>query len=384
MIDLHSRQPLLIQIVPQLKPGRCGVSDHALPLAAELKASFAMDSAFAVLNSDERNPVPHRVLFGSQQNLSAICNELAGDSPAAVLVHLSGYGYAPNGAPVQLAQSLSQLAGEGKFPIAVYFHELFTQTWPWRSSFWARRKQIQVVRSMAENASLLLTSISRYTHWLNTVPRRKPGATVLAMPLFSTCGESIDPLPATRREPSMAIFGLEPTRRRAYKELRVRKHLLRDLQVDCILDIGPGKISPDSLAGVPVKRLGPLSVPDLAHQLDSIRFGYLSYTAPFIGKSSVFAGYCAHAVIPIIPTPFSGEVDGLKDGAHLLTEKSAPNTGPAQWDRCALTAWRWYAVHNLHTYAAALAGWVNRQMSDRRDRDPARKALQPFQRRSSF
>jgi len=58
---LH-QSPTLIHVVPQLKPGRCGVTDHVLPLAAELKGAFGVGSGFVVLNSDARCDLPYPVV----------------------------------------------------------------------------------------------------------------------------------------------------------------------------------------------------------------------------------------------------------------------------------------------------------------------------------
>ena len=43
----------IIQVVPRMKPARCGVSDHAIVLAWELEGGFGIHTAIAVLNSNE-------------------------------------------------------------------------------------------------------------------------------------------------------------------------------------------------------------------------------------------------------------------------------------------------------------------------------------------
>ena len=52
-------RPKFIQVVPQLAPGRNGVSDHATALADTLKSEFGIESAFAVLNNHEKSDVPY-------------------------------------------------------------------------------------------------------------------------------------------------------------------------------------------------------------------------------------------------------------------------------------------------------------------------------------
>src|SRR5579863_1250839 len=130
-----SGNPQLIQVVPRLTPTRCGVSDHAIALASELKASCGIDSAFVVLHSDERAEVPYPVAHCPQERLLDACIDLSGNRPTAVLVHLSGYGYSADGAPSLLATALKRVKANGRFRIAVFFHELHASGMPWTSAF---------------------------------------------------------------------------------------------------------------------------------------------------------------------------------------------------------------------------------------------------------
>ena len=77
----------IIQVVPQLKPARCGVSDHAIALASELKTGFGIDTAFVVLNSDEPSGVPYPVVHCSPDQLLNACVSLRTNELAAILVH---------------------------------------------------------------------------------------------------------------------------------------------------------------------------------------------------------------------------------------------------------------------------------------------------------
>ena len=97
--------PLLIQVVPRLQPGRCGVTDHVIPLAEELKAAFGIDTAFVVLNSEERCELQFQVVYCKPDRLLASSLELSGNKPGAMLVHVSGYGYSADGAPTVLAKA---------------------------------------------------------------------------------------------------------------------------------------------------------------------------------------------------------------------------------------------------------------------------------------
>src|ERR1035438_8345700 len=97
---------LLIQVVPQLRPAACGVSDHAISLAQELEARFGIDTAFVVLNSTEPCDSPFPREYCKPARLAEVCNSLSKGQAGAILVHYSGYGYSPDGAPFPLVEAL--------------------------------------------------------------------------------------------------------------------------------------------------------------------------------------------------------------------------------------------------------------------------------------
>ncbi len=107
----------LIQVVPRLLPARCGVSDHAIALATEIGTICGIDCAFVVLNSDERCDLPYSITHCAPPQLLKACVALSGNQPAAILVHLSGYGYSADGAPSLLAEALEEVKVCGRFPI---------------------------------------------------------------------------------------------------------------------------------------------------------------------------------------------------------------------------------------------------------------------------
>ena len=181
---------LLIQVVPRLTPARCGVSDQAVLLARELKTAFGIDAAFVVLNSDERCDLPYPMIHCQPGSLLNACLSLGQSQPGAVLVHVSGYGYAADGAPTLLAEALAKLKMDGQFRIAAYFHELFATGMPWRSAFWHSRRQREAMRKIAEECNLLVTNLGHHARWLGGQPIRRSDTPVQLLPVFSIGGET--------------------------------------------------------------------------------------------------------------------------------------------------------------------------------------------------
>jgi hypothetical protein len=357
----------LIQVVPRLQPTRCGVSDHAIALAWELKTSYGIDSAFVVLNSDERCDLPYPITHCAPHQLLDACVAFSGSQPAAILVHLSGYGYSADGAPTLLAEALESVRADGRYRVAVYFHELFATGMPWKSAFWYSRRQKRAVRKIAEACDLLVTNTRSYVDWLTRETVPQSASLIQCMPVFSHVGEAQQHIPLSDRDPVMAVFGLGGTRQNAYRELSALGTMLQQLGVQEILDIGPDFEPPGEVHGIPVRRMGVLAATEIARQFSRSTFGFLSYPRMPLAKSGVFAGYCAHGVVPVIARHFPGQVDGLEDGLHLLSPSTAKAAQPSAWEACSIAAWRWYSGHRLHDQAAVYARWMDESKKEPAD-----------------
>lgn len=347
-----------IQVVPQLAPGRNGVSDHATELARSLHREFGIDSAFVVINSHEKCDAPYAFIERPASRLLESCLELTHGRGGAVLVHVSGYGYSPDGAPTLLADALEKMRTDGRFRIAVYFHELYASGPPWRSAFWYSRRQKRALRKLIANSGLILTNTTRYVEWVESGSENGRGAPVELLQVFSTTGEA-DELPSfDRRSSAMVVFGLPATRKLAYRRIAESGELPRKLGIEEIHDIGPESVQPSEVNGVRVKRIGLLPVQEVGAAFSQARFGFVVHPWYFLGKSSVFASYCAQGLVPVMAEGFSGESEGLRDGVHVVSAQTAEAARKSGLERCGLAARSWYMNHGVRVHAARYAKWV--------------------------
>jgi hypothetical protein len=342
-----------------MTPAWCGVSDGALLLAGELEAAFGIKTAIAVLNSNEPYDSRLRMIHCAPAQLLQGCLSLSENQPGHLLVHLSGYGYSPDGAPTLLAEALENVRADGRFRIAVFFHELFATGMPWKSAFWHSRRQKRVVCRIAEVCDLPITNARRSVDWLERETVRQSASPIQYLPVFSQAGEAQQHVPLADRDPVMAVFGLGGTRRRAYRELSSMGNMLHLLGIREILDIGPEFEAPREAGEIPVRRMGVLPAADIAAQFSRTAFGFLSYAPHSLAKSGVFAGYCANGVIPVIARHFAEEFDGLKDGVHVVSPRTAKAALASGLEHCSNAAWRWYLGHRLHVHAATYARWFD-------------------------
>jgi hypothetical protein len=352
-------RPILFQVVPRLTPGACGVSDTALALAVEMKGRYDLDTIFLVLNSSDRCSVPFQVIHCRPGELLPNCVALSNRQSAAILVHLSGYGYSADGVPALLASALAQVKAGGRFRIAVYFHELFASGPPWKSAFWTSRRQQREVRTIAGLCDLIVTNTRKHADWLERQFSRSTAPLMKLMPVFSTVGEAQVPEPFAARQPAIAVFGLPGSRQAAYKKLTGLAAILEQLGIKEILDIGPTSDTPPNVNGIAVSRQGELSAADLARMLSSCRFGFTAHPPFCAAKSSIFAGYCAQGVIPVLAESFRGEVDGLTDGIQVVSPSTVESARVSGWENCSRSAWNWYLAHSLRVHAEQYVDWMS-------------------------
>lgn len=283
-----------------------------------------------------------------------------GEQPAAVLLHYVSYGYQARGCPVWLVSSAGRWAARGNGRrLATFFHEVNAFGPPWRSSFWLSPLQRRLAAALAGASTGIATSLGLYRDVLaRWVPRRP----IAVLPVFSAVGEP-DPgrvKPVAARPRRLAVFGAPANRERAFRAHRADlAAACRALGIEEVLDVGPSTPSlPEEVAGRPVRRLGALPAAALGELLLGAAAGFLAYPPGFLPKSTVFAAYCAHGMVPVCAPalralPGRGHASPLAAGEHYLPPRPARAPSAADLEFIAGRARCWYAEHSLARQADA-------------------------------
>jgi hypothetical protein len=186
-----------------------------------------------------------------------------------------------------------------------------------------------------------VTSVDLYRRLLDPASQKN----VVVIPVFSTVGEPEAPAPLEDRRRRMVVFGSAGLRRRAYGE--ARRALARScatLGVEEIVDVGRETAAPSAIDGVSVTRLGELTPTEVSDLLSDCIAGFLCYPPSLVGKSTVFAAFSAHRLVPVCAPP---EVHALADDGpvpHLWEPDRDP---PESWQTLADAALDWYRGHSL-------------------------------------
>ncbi|HVT58071.1 MAG TPA: glycosyltransferase family 1 protein [Thermoanaerobaculia bacterium] len=345
----------LVQIVPQLAPVPDGVGGYATALAQGL-ARECLASRFLVAASSEPaaadGGLPGTAALSARQHSAhALARLLAESGAELALVHYVNYGYHPRGCPSWLVDGVARwrAAARGR-RLVTMFHEVYASGPPWRSSFWLSPVQRRLAARLLHASDGAATSLGLYARMLD---RWRPRQAVVVAPVFSAVGEPAElPAPEERRPRRLVVFGGAGNRRRAYGELRqLLAAACQALEVAEIVDLGPAIDEvPESLAGLPVRALGSRPEGEVSAILRRAYAGFLAYPTPFLPKSTVFAAYCAHGLVPVCAWPHRVRQPALERPPCWDAGAEAAPADPAA---LAARARTWYAGHDLARQAAA-------------------------------
>ena len=363
---------ILIQIVPALPPAANGVGDYALAVGCALRRDFGLDTLFVVGNERWQGPEEvegfrvRRVAARSANNLAEILDAAGAKSESAsVLLQLSGYGYSTRGCPTWLLQGLRRWRAKQPDPrLVTMFHELYASGPPWSSAFWMRPAQKMVIERIARRSDVALTNMQLYRELLERCDASKRGK-ISALAIPSNVGEPYGPPELKARAPKMIVFGRAALRKLTYEgQMAALERACERLGITEVHDVGAAMDGiPERVGGCRITRHGQISASELSFLLSDSVAGFLSYPRAFLAKSGVFAAYCAHRLVPVLPETAEDrrpDADGIEGGVHYLgvvaqSEAGVPAPNPQS---IADDAWKWYQGHSLKSHARAFAGAV--------------------------
>jgi hypothetical protein len=352
--------PQITTIITRLPPPIDGVGDYGLKVALELRNHHDLDTKFIVgdptwageafVNGFEVEKVRER---NSQSLIKAL------DSSEAVLLHYVGHGYARRGCPTWLIEGLE--TWYKKFPnadLVTMFHELYANGTIWSSAFWTSPLQQSLFKRLVKLSDRAITSREEYKIKISQVIPSKHDQ-VDQLPVFSNVGELSQPIPLRQRQRRLVIFGSAGWRCHAYRRsLCHLERVCRDLEITEIIDIGSGVGFDLPLVNqIMVTAVGVRSAEEISQYLAGAIAGFLDYPTEFLGKSGIFAAYCAYGVLPVgVFYPNQRQLDGLEVGKHLLlADRYEGKIDLEVAEAIANHAYSWYQTHNLSVHGKVFA-----------------------------
>jgi hypothetical protein len=352
-------------IVTGLPPSVDGVGDYAWYLARQIREDFGVDTEFVVGNISWQ-PIEEINEFKAQRIPKRSPSELLKllQSSSIVLLHYVGYGYAKRGCPIWLVEGLEKWRRENeKKYLLTMFHEVYAYNpKAWSSQFWTSPLQRNLAQRLAQLSDRCLTSKQGYAEIITKLSRGKHQS-IVSLPVFSNVGEPKPEQlrPLSQRSKRLIIFGGRGTRSRVYqRSLFALERTCRELQIEEIFDIGPPlDFELPLINQTSVKSLGVKSPQEISHLLSDSIVGFFDYSIEFLAKSTIFAAYCAHRLLPVGVFYPGKEVDGLKAGKHYWIGDTHPESMsliPGQL--VADNAYTWYQQHQLSIQAQVFVNYL--------------------------
>ena len=346
----------VISIVPRLPPAIDGVGDYALNLARQLRKDFDIQTHFIVGNPQwqgaaeiEGFPVS-QITDSSANTLLTLLSSNNSSSP--ILLHYVGYGYAKRGCPTWLVEGLQRWKSlHPKSNLVTMFHELYASGYPpWTSSFWLSSLQKHLLERLVNLSDNHITSKQSYAETLCKVAPAKQ-AKIISLPVFSNIGEPEYTPELVQRKQRLVIFGHKNGRLQIYKQhFQALEQLCQLMNIEEVCDIGVSTgVQISAINGIPLVKKGVIEAEEISSILLDSVIGFLNFPPPtHLAKSTIFAAYCAHGLIPCMANTSIKTIDDLQAGKHYW---SANNTNRQlsleTGQEIANNAYTWYQTHSL-------------------------------------
>jgi hypothetical protein len=298
-----NRTATILQIIPRASRGRDGVGDYARTLAISLQRHHNFETTFLAAATTRRGI---RLIFPDG------AGERRADRYSAIVLHYVNYGYGWRGAPLWLPPVLRRLQRESGARLVTIFHELYASG-SWRqSAFWLRPLQVRTARQIAALSKVSVVSSEVFREQLESL---NSGTRVVVHPVISGFGEPVlSSFEIARRDPHRWVIcgGTELVDRSLRSFLSAAGLIPKRFAPHELFVVGGRDNSAVRQALASEIRIRTLYHPEVAvtiasEILNTAAFGWMDYfhradiPLPVILKSSAFAAYCAHGIIPVFP-----------------------------------------------------------------------------------
>lgn len=300
----------ILQILPRASRGRDGVGDYARTLAASLERHHDLRTTFVSTGEGSHLVFPVGGGPGEQRV----------DHYTAIVLHYVNYGYSRRGVPLWLPAVLRRLQRASGARQITVFHELYASG-SWRqSAFWLQPLQVRVARTIAAMSDVCVVSSEVARQQLE---RLVSELRIIVHPVFSNLGEPIlSPGEIAERDSHRWIIcGGTELIERSLRSFFPAAFLIPEQFAPRELFVVGGSDNSgvrQTLNGE--KKIRTHYCPQVEAKIASgilagCAFGWMDYfhhpavPMPVILKSTAFAAYCAHGVIPVLP--HSGSVIDL-------------------------------------------------------------------------
>ena len=360
----------VLQIVPHLPGTFDGVGDYALNLARALSVDHGITTTFLVAGETSvTSKDGYAVISGLSRDASG---ELA-QKCEHVILHYANYGYQARGVPFSLRTFTRQLRSQLRGRWVTVFHELYASGPPWKSAFWLRPLQVGIARDIIDASTACVVSNTPIEEAIHAYD---PDKKVYLAPVMSTFGEpELNNFDASPKR--WAICGGTSLIARSVQLFEQLHLLIPDAFAPEHLDVVGGReeISTratldrlsHSRAGLSCHYYPEVSAELASEILRQASFGWIDYFGvgkmwpSMVLKSTAFAAFCAHGIVPILShreEPIAIKGDAMP-GPYYITPGAIHFPPPERLRAIQQAIYTWHHAHGdsrqlARVYAEAL------------------------------
>lgn len=355
----------IIQILPK-QPffSGGGIGGYALTLAEQLHKSHKIFTTFLSYSElDSHNNIPEEIagdefrclqvnLQDQEHFYSLLSALLAEDAKVIILHYIPGYYY--------LLKPLQKIKKQYKSKLLIMFHEGIAPRGirgnikdAVRSILTNKDNKSSVAaREFAQIADAVLTSNYAYQSCL-----KKWVDDPICISIHSSIGEPQYIPPLEERKRRMIVFGAVSSRKRVYQKSLDKLFVsCYNLGIEEIYEIGSGEMKLPELKEINLHKIGEQPREVISKLMLNSWAGFIDYHPAYLSKSSIWAAYCSHGLIPICSQSSPTVSDGLEVNKNYLSPsvrmKSLTFT---KLQSIANSAHKWYNSHNLCENAKVIA-----------------------------
>ncbi len=289
----------IIQICPTFPPNIGGVGNYAKILRDYFKKKKINSK---ILVSDYlKNKNEKQILFGKKsKNLYSLIKK---NNSSYIILHFSGYGYAPRGLCFNLLHSLKkwkQYKTKGK--LITVFHEIYATGPFYRMSFWTSFLQKYLAKKILKLSDISLVTSKKNELILSSFNKKKK---IIYSNVFSNIGELNRNFNIKKRKNNAIIFGNVYQKKLLYNDILLNKFkyedLLNKMSIKKVIDIGPRVNISDTIffKKIKIKTMGIKSRKYISNLLKNSKIGLVFYPVGQMTKSGIIAAYASHGVVII-------------------------------------------------------------------------------------
>ncbi|OAQ38595.1 hypothetical protein A5893_14370 [Pedobacter psychrophilus] len=354
-IEFNLKNILIIS--PAFPTATNGLGDYSEILGSKLAEEIDFQIFYAGLGQKESVSVKKYIEVNKKNNLNQIVKE---HSINLVFLNYSNYGYQKRGVPFWLWISLASIKKQN-IAIITFFHEIYASGNFRESSFWLKPAQVFLFKKIYQLSDNVFCSNEVV---LNLIQQQTEdgGVKTKNIGIFSNIPELGEFISWDDRKPYAVVFGTLGRRNSIYKNIPLLNDFIIQNNILKIFDIGDGELNiNESSLNIPLIKCGKISLFDISQILAQSQWGFIDYPNKLLGKSGIFAAYCAYglAILNFVDDT-SNTTDDLILGKNLISMSTIPRQ--VNGKDLSINSFNWYVNRNLNIHAHQIIKTIKRRL----------------------